>query len=263
MPSALVTGATRRDGIAAAAALALARGGWDVATTGWRPFDDTEPWGSRPDEAAELVKRLRALGVRAGFHEDDVSDPGAAMRIFDAAEAAVGPVSALVNAHAHSEQGGLLDATAEQFDRHLAVNARGTFLLSAEFARRLPGERGAIVNFTSNLPLTGEIAYAASKGAVEWLTVSAAVELGPRGITVNALDPGPTDTGWMSDELAEAVRRATPLGRAGTPEEAAAVVSSPSSVRRTPRTSPARCCTRTGASGGYERRGAAATCSSA
>jgi 3-oxoacyl-[acyl-carrier protein] reductase len=80
------------------------------------------------------------------------------------------------------------------------------------------------VNFTSNLPLAGEIAYAASKGAVEWLTVSAAVELGPRGITVNALDPGPTDTGWMSGELAEAVRRATPLGRPGTPEEAAAVV---------------------------------------
>jgi 3-oxoacyl-[acyl-carrier protein] reductase len=224
MPAALVTGATRRDGIAAAVALALARDGWDVATTGWRPFDATEPWGSRPDEAEKLVVELRALGVRARFHEDDVSDPAAAGRIFDAAEAAVGPVSALVNAHAHSEQGGLLDTTTEQFDRHLAVNARGTFLLSAEFARRFRGERGAIVNFTSNLPLAGEIAYAASKGAVEWLTVSAAVELGPRGITVNALDPGPTDTGWMSGELAEAVRRATPLGRPGTPEEAAAVV---------------------------------------
>jgi 3-oxoacyl-[acyl-carrier protein] reductase len=224
MPAALVTGATRKAGIAASVGIALARDGWDVATTGWRPFDASEPWGSRPDEAEELVAELHALGVHAGYHEDDLADPAAAARILDAAEAAVGPLSALVNTHAHSKQGGVLETTAEQFDRHLAVNARGTLLLSAEFVRRFRGEHGAIVNFTSNLPLTGEIAYAASKGAVEWLTVSAAIELGPRGITVNAVDPGPTDTGWMSNELADAARRATPVGRLGTPDDAAAVV---------------------------------------
>jgi 3-oxoacyl-[acyl-carrier protein] reductase len=131
-----------------------------------------------------------------------------------------------VNVHAHSEVGGLLDTTAEQIDRHLVVNARATLLLAAEFARRFRGEPGSgrIVNFSSGLPLTGEIAYAASKGAVEWLTVSAAVELGPRGITVNAIDPGPTDTGWLSPELRAAVEGATPLGRIGRPEDAAATV---------------------------------------
>jgi 3-oxoacyl-[acyl-carrier protein] reductase len=106
------------------------------------------------------------------------------------------------------------------------VNARGTALLMAEFARRFRGEAGSgrIVTFSSGLPLNGELAYAASKGAVEWLTISAAVELGPRGITANAIDPGPTDTGWLSPELADAVASATPLGRVGRSEDAAALV---------------------------------------
>jgi 3-oxoacyl-[acyl-carrier protein] reductase len=226
MAAALVTGASRKAGIAAAVARALAEAGWDVATTCWRPYDESEPWGSRPADAEELVAELRGLGVRAALHEDDLADPAAAARVVAAAEEAVGPLTALVNVHAHSETGGLLEATAEQFDRHLTVNARATLLLSAEFVRRFRGEhgRGRIVNFTSGLPLTGEIAYAASKGAVEWLTVSAAVELGPRGITVNAIDPGPTDTGWLSPELEAAVADATPLGRVGRPEDAAALV---------------------------------------
>jgi 3-oxoacyl-[acyl-carrier protein] reductase len=224
--AALVTGASRKAGIAAAVARALAGAGWDVATTCWRPYDESEPWGSRTEEAEELVAELRALGVRAALHEDDLSDAAAPARVVAAAAEAVGPLTALVNVHAHSEVGGLLETTAEQFDRHLAVNARATLLLAAEFVRRFRGEHGSgrIVSFTSGLPLNGEIAYAASKGAVEWLTVSAAVELGPRGITVNAIDPGPTNTGWLSAELHAAVEEATPLGRVGRPEDAAELV---------------------------------------
>jgi 3-oxoacyl-[acyl-carrier protein] reductase len=205
---------------------ALARDSWDVATSGWHPYDETEPWGSQPGEAEALVEELRALGVRAELHEDDLADPRAPARILDAAEQAVGPISALVNVHAHSEQGGLLETAPETFDRHIQVNARGTLLLSAEFARRFTGPHGTgrIVNFTSALPLAGEIAYAASKGAVEWITVSAAAELAGGGITVNAVDPGPTDTGWMSEELYERVRSESPLGRVGRPEDAAELV---------------------------------------
>jgi 3-oxoacyl-[acyl-carrier protein] reductase len=226
VPAALVSGASRKGGIAAAVALALARDGWDVAITGWRAFDETESWGSAPDDADTLVEELRALGARAAFHEDDLSDPAATARVLDAAEASVGPLTALVNAHAHSGQGGLLETTAEQFDRHLAVNARGTLLLSAEFARRFGGEYGAgrIVNFTSGLPLHGEIGYAASKGAIEWLTVSAAVELGPRGITVNAIAPGPFESKMMAETLArfgDQIAAAAPLGRIGRPDDMA------------------------------------------
>jgi 3-oxoacyl-[acyl-carrier protein] reductase len=226
VPAALVTGASRRAGIAAAVARRLAADAWDVALNGWSSYDETEPWGAHPEQAEELVDDLRRLGVRAAWHEDDLADPAAPGRIVDAAEATVGPLTALVCVHAHSEAGGLLETDAAQLDRHLAVNARGTALLMAEFARRFSGEPGSgrIVTFSSGLPLNGELAYAASKGAVEWLTVSAAVELGPRGITANAIDPGPTDTGWLSPELAEAVRAATPLGRIGRSEDAAALV---------------------------------------
>ena len=226
MPAALVTGVSRRAGIAATVARTLARDRWDVAATCWRPYDTTEPWGSNPEEAEQIVDELRGLGVKAALHEDDLSDAAAPARIIAAAEAAVGPLTALVCVHAHSETGGLLETDAEQLDRHLVVNVRGTALLMAEFARRFGGEHGTgrIVNFSSGLPLAGEIAYAATKGAIEWMTISAAVELGPRGITVNAIDPGPTDTGWMSSELRESAERATPLGRVGQPQDAAELV---------------------------------------
>jgi 3-oxoacyl-[acyl-carrier protein] reductase len=221
-PLALVTGATRRKGIGGAICRALARDGWDIVATGFRPYDASMPWGSRSGDPAKLVADLRALGGRALFVEADLAEPASAAALLDRAEE-LGSVRALVNCAAHSTAGGLLECTPEDFDRHLAVNARGTLLLSAEFARRFrePPGSGRIVNVVSGPPLTGEIAYAASKGAIEWITYSAASELAPRGITVNAVNPGPTDTGWMDDQTAAYVRAHSPLGRTGTPEDAA------------------------------------------
>jgi len=216
---AVVTGASRSAGIAAAVALALARDGWDVLTSGLPAHDAREGWSSEPDE---VVTAVRATGVRAAWHEDDLADPAAPARILDAAERELGRPTALVACHAHSESGGVLDTDAAQLDRHLDANARGTILLVQELVRRLEGS-GRVVVFTSNPPLAGEIAYAASKGALEWFVRSAAVELGPRGVTINAIDPGPTDTGWMTDELRDAVARRTPLGGAGDPGDSASL----------------------------------------
>jgi 3-oxoacyl-[acyl-carrier protein] reductase len=213
-----VTGATRKAGIAAAVARALAADGWTLALTGFPPHDAREGWSSEPEElAAELG---------AAWHEDDLADTAAPARVVEAAEGAVGALTALVNVHAHSETGELLETTPEQLDRHLAVNARGVALLISSFTRRFRGEPGTgrVVNFTSALPLAGELAYAASKGALEWITVSAAAELAPRGITVNAIDPGPTDTGWLSSELRTRIEAEMPLGRVGRPKDSAALV---------------------------------------
>jgi 3-oxoacyl-[acyl-carrier protein] reductase len=190
-----------------------------VLTTGWLAEDARAGRSSEPEE---IVARLRALGVRASWHEDDLADPDAPARILDAAEREVGPPSALVACHALSETGGLLETDAAQLGQHFDVNARGTILLAQEFVRRIDGA-GRIVVFTSNPPLTGELGYATSKGALDWFVRSTAVELGPRGVTLNAVEPGPTDTGWMTDELRDAVGRATPLGGAGAPTDAAAL----------------------------------------
>jgi 3-oxoacyl-[acyl-carrier protein] reductase len=214
MPAALVTGATRRAGIAAAVVRALRRDGWSVATSGWRPYDETEPWGSEPAEAEEI-----AGGV---FIEADLADPVAPARVIEAAAAAVGPLTALVAVHTESRLGGVLETTAADFDRHVAVNARSVLLLAAEFARRFRGEPGSgrIVVFTSDA-LHGEVAYGASKAALDRVVVASAAELGPLGITCNAINPGPTDTGWMSEELRARFEQGTPLRRVGRPEDAA------------------------------------------
>ena len=225
--AALVTGASRKAGIAAAVARALAADGWDIAATGWRAFDATEPWGSRPEDAEELVAELRGLGARAAFAEADLGDPAAAERLVAWAEDELGPLSALAVAHTHSQVGDLLGTSTEEWDRHLEVNARGAFLLCAAFVRRRgAAEGGRIVVYTSGPPLAGEVAYAASKGVLERLVLSLGAELAPRGITVNAVDPGPTDTGWLDavPELRERLTAEHPLGRLGRAEDSAALV---------------------------------------
>ena len=220
MAAALVTGVSRRGGIGAAVVRALARDGWTVAGTGYRPYDATESWGADEEAPADLLDE----GSLAAWSEDDLADRSAPVRVLDAAEEAVGPLTALINVHVRSGEGGVLETTAEEFDRHMAVNARSVLLLSAEFARRFRGPAGIgrIINFTSSA-LFGEVAYGVSKAAVDAITVAAAVDLAP-AITVNAVEPGPTDTGWMTPELYERIRSAIPLGRVGQPEDAAELV---------------------------------------
>jgi 3-oxoacyl-[acyl-carrier protein] reductase len=129
-----------------------------------------------------------------------------------------------VLSHAHDVETGILDTTAESFDKHVAVNARASLLLIAAFARQVPGDGGAIVALTSD-HTTGNLPYGASKGALDRIVISAARELGPRGVSANVLNPGPIDTGWMDDDLRDALAAQQPLGRLGTPADIAGVVS--------------------------------------
>ena len=118
----------------------------------------------------------------------------------------------------------MFELTGDDSDAHMAVNVRATFLLCQAFARRFdrPAGTGRIVNFISGLPLAGSAAYAASKGAIQWMSVSIGAELAPLGITVNCVNPGPTDTGWMSPDIRVSAR--SPLGRLGQPTDAARLV---------------------------------------
>lgn len=224
-PVALVTGASRRAGIGAAIAVRLARDGWDVATTHWRPYDRTMPWGSHPEDAGWLHEQIVAAGAATIAIEADLALETTPARLFDETEAGLGPITALVLAHCHGVESGILDTTTESFDKHFAVNARASWLLVRELGRRFRGPHGAgrIVALTSD-HVAGNLPYGVSKGALDRIVLAAARELGDRGITANVVDPGPTDTGWMTAEQIAAFARATPLGRVGRPEDCAHLV---------------------------------------
>jgi 3-oxoacyl-[acyl-carrier protein] reductase len=225
---ALVTGVGRKRGIGSAVCRALASRGADVVFSYWKDYDREMPWASDEGEPEALPSELRAAGVRAEGVEMDLSLPDSARRLLDAAEERLGRLSILVNTAAYSVRDGYEALEAETLDAHYAVNVRAMALLSVEFARRYPGGPGGrIVNFSSGQslgPMPGELAYVATKGAIEAFTKTLAVEVGHKGITVNAVNPGPTDTGWISEELEHELLPRFPLGRIGQPEDAARLV---------------------------------------
>jgi 3-oxoacyl-[acyl-carrier protein] reductase len=225
---ALVTGVGRQRGIGSAVCRALAARGADVVFSYWRAYDRETPWASEQDEPQSLLGELRAGGVRAEGVEVDLSLPDSARRLLDGAEESLGRPSILVNVAAYSSRDGFEELDAETLDVHYAVNVRAMALLSVEFARRYPGGPGGrIINFSSGQtigPMPEELAYAATKGAIEAFTRTLAAEVGHKGITVNAVNPGPTDTGWISEELAQELLPKFPSGRLGQPEDAARLV---------------------------------------
>jgi 3-oxoacyl-[acyl-carrier protein] reductase len=223
MPNVLITGAGRRAGIAAACAVRMARAGWDVGLTCWRPYDQENGPASADQEPLDLVEELRSLDIRAELAESDLHDPAAPARLFDELEGRLGRFTALVAAHCRDIQLPLLLTTHEEFDRHFAVNARSVALLIQELARRLPGDDGRVVVFTSDA-LTDNVPYGVSKGALDRIVRAAAVELGSRGIRANCINPGPTETGWISEQLRAEISRQAPLGRPSSPQDSANLV---------------------------------------
>jgi 3-oxoacyl-[acyl-carrier protein] reductase len=224
-PVALVTGAGRTAGIAAGIAARLAASGWDIAFTYWTAYDRRMTWGAEAGAAGAIEESLTRAGAAAAAIEADLADARSPGLIFDETERRLGDVTALVMCHTESVDSGLLDTTVESFDRHFAVNARASWLLIREYGRRFRGEPGTgrIISLTSD-HIVGNLPYGASKGALDRITVAAARELAHLGVTANAVNPGPVDTGWMSAEVRDEVIRQTPLGRLGTPQDTADLV---------------------------------------
>lgn len=180
--------------------------------------------------AQQLVEEIRAKGGRAVAVEANLLDPSAPEHIFETAERAFGAVNILVNNAAHCEVPDTIDQIrAGTIDRHFDVNVRAAVLLIHEFVARhrtRNGTFGRIVNITTDAArvFAGQIAYGGSKYALEGFTRSIAVEAGVMGITVNAIAPGPIQTGWITPDLESTVLPTIPLRRLGTPEDIADAV---------------------------------------
>ena len=225
----VVTGVSRRAGIGFAIAQRLLCDGAKVLLHSFSPHDAEQPSGADPGGVDALIGELGGISDRLQHTETDLGDPDAPRRVIEGAIDAFGAVDALVVNHAHGSNQSLETVTVEELDRTWAVNARAAVLLAQAFATSHDDDRsdGRIVLFTSGQhlgPMPDELPYVISKGAVHQVTRTLADELADRGITVNAINPGPVDTGWPSAELRERLRPAFPAGRWGRPEDIAAIV---------------------------------------
>jgi 3-oxoacyl-[acyl-carrier protein] reductase len=229
---AVVTGVSRRAGIGYAIARRLAALGAGLYLHHYAPHDRDQPWGGDPGGPEALIAGLTdalADGARVEHAEADLSDPGAPSRLIEAAAAAFGHLDILICNHARSGSDGPLGTlTAAMLDASWAVNTRSTILLAQALAARHDGRPGGrIVFMTSGQdlgPMTSEVAYAASKGALASITRTLADQLADRAITLNAVNPGPVDTGYAPPEVHEAVRRHFPQQRWGTPDDPARLI---------------------------------------
>jgi 3-oxoacyl-[acyl-carrier protein] reductase len=226
---AFVTGVSRREGIGFAIARRLAELGAGIVVQGLPRHDEEQLGISSAGAVESMLDDLRTLDPDVVYLEADFADPASAARVVADAVAARGVLDILVANHARSSSGSLDEVTAEELDRSFAVNARGSILLAQAFAAQHAGAGGGgrIVLLTSGQhgsAMPGEIAYAASKGAIHQITRSLAAHLMERGITVNAVNPGPTDTGWADSRTRSAVEEAMPTGRWGLPGDAARLI---------------------------------------
>ncbi|WP_426273495.1 SDR family oxidoreductase [Exiguobacterium sp. R-17] len=217
---AIVTGASQTRDIGAAICRQLVSSGHDLVFT---YFKATADW------AASFTTELESHGARVLAIELDLSQSDAADELFARIED-VGTPSILINNAAHSTMTDWRTLDAASLDQHYAVNLRAPLLLATRFTKRFAEAHltsGRIIQLTSGQdlgPMPDEIAYATTKGALSTFTKTYAAAVAPLGITVNAVNPGPTDSTWMDEATRTALKPSFPFGRIGAPEDVARLI---------------------------------------
>ncbi len=225
---AIITGVSRLKGIGRAICCELAERKFDVFFTYWTDYDNQMPWKVDDNEPELIQQEIIDFGVKCEKLELDLSSENAIGILFNEVKNKLGNPLVLVNNATYSTQTTIDNLTAKELDKHYEVNLKATTLLTIEFVKQFDfNKNGRIINLSSGQSLgqmPNEIAYAITKGAIETLTYTLSQEIASKGITINAVNPGPNDTGWIDKKMKKELLNQFPMNRIGKPKDTAKLI---------------------------------------
>ena len=218
----LITGVSRASGIGAAIAKRFVQADGNIIIHGNPTYDADMNY---PDASVDFYSDIASEYNFQTIDPSDLSEHGEPEKVIRNAQKPFGNLEGLVLNHAYSVNSSIFDCTADNIDKHFNVNVRASMLMIKAFAKQIDKNKGGVVTlFTSGQylgPMINEIAYAVSKEAIRGLCKQLSVALAEHNIRVNCINPGPTDTGYLSGNAYDEVAKMFPFGRWGTPDDAA------------------------------------------